>query len=101
MRHGSADVGEDIAEIFDLDVETGLVVTSKDFCVSVGIVSTGGEKHVKLHRLVTAEHARVFIGDDQRFAKIEQAQQLISAVLENPHRWLSVPPWKNLARYRR
>src|SRR6185503_7148741 len=87
-----------MTEVFDLDVEAGFIVAGKVIGVRVGIVSASCEENLPLYRLVAAEDSWIFVRHNERFSEIEKTQQMIPAMLENPHGRLGFPSRQNFTR---
>jgi hypothetical protein len=97
MRDRFTDIREPVAELLDLDVQSGLVVTDEFSSIRVGIESAGAKECVTSNCLMAAENSRIIFRDNRAFAEVVEAQQLILAMLQYPHWWLGFPSRQHFA----
>ena len=74
VRNRAAHIRESVSQLLYLDVEARLVVAGEFFGVGVRVVSAGGHECLSQDRLMAAEHARIIVRDDCRFAEVIEAE---------------------------
>src|SRR6266511_1656608 len=98
MGYGRADVREAVADLPNLEVEPGFVVSNELSRIGLRIDAAGAKEYVAKDGQVAAEYSRILVGNDESLATVVEAQQGVPKVLENPHRGLRLPAWQNAAR---
>jgi len=100
MRDCFADVREAIAELPNLDVQSGFVVANEFTGICIWVKAARAKENVAQNCLMTAEYAGIVVAHDERITTVVEAEQCVATMLEDPYGWLGLPPRNYATRHR-